>query len=143
MRHLATLALLVVTACTSDVDEAPLPTACKRSDRTGTYRETYTAQNGDCGPLDSQLVSYNAPPGQGSASVGNSCTVTSEVWSEGDCKLERTVSCKTPDGFVAGVGVSRQQTADGSRITGTISIGVRRTDGRTCSGTYSLTSVRQ
>lgn len=137
-RSLALLAILFVAACASEADGPdPLPTACSLGDRAGTYLFTYTEVSGSCGPLDSQVVSLN--PGPGGAGAG--CTLNSERISEGDCKVERDLTCDTPSGSVRTVGVSRQQTQDGSVIDGTITFNLM---GRTsCTGTYRTHAVRQ
>ncbi len=106
----------------------------------GTYRLTYVEQAGDCGPIDSQLVSFNpAPDGTTPAAAG--CTLNSERWSEGDCKLERDTTCSTPSGSVHTIAVSHALSADAAEITGTASFTI---GGRyPCNGTYALDATRQ
>lgn len=137
------ISVLVAGCSSADADDSPPPpTQCQKADRTGTYRQSYVTESGNCGKLDDVLVSFDAPAGSAGA-PGSSCTVISERWSENDCKLERTVECSTPDAVSTGTGVSRQQTQDGSRVTGTFSVNVRSRTGSTCSGFYGFTAVRQ
>lgn len=126
-------------ACTHTVEHAAPPASCNPDDRTGTYRVTYVEQSGTCGPVDTQLVSFN--PGPGAQSAGKGCTLNSERWSEGNCKLERDVSCSTPTGTVRTIAVTRAETANGSELSGTASFQI---DGQyPCNGTYGIDAVRQ
>ena len=84
--------------------------------------------------------------GTGSSTTGR--TIHSAVWSENDCKSEITLTCITrlPAGGTAtndSVGVTRQQTADGSRITGTVSMAITTTGGDACQGVYGVDYVRR
>lgn len=151
------LALTVGCASSSSTSsEPPPPTQCQKADRTGTYLLTWTEHvGGTCGPIAAQLVSFNAQTSGGAggdAGTGKtSCTLHSDVWSEGDCKVERTVTCVTrvsdqsqPGGVVTAdeVGVTRQETANASLIDGTISVSVDNPSGG-CRSTYAVTYVRQ
>lgn len=117
------------------------PTQCKRSDRTGTYRQTSTAVNGNCGELPTEVFRLESANLVSASPV--TCTITNEAWSEGDCKLERVLSCTDTDGTSFGTAVSRQETKDGSVISGTITLDVRLKDGRSCRGTYDTWAQRQ
>jgi hypothetical protein len=144
MQKLTIAVALVLIGCGGENNSGPpAPTACQRTDRSGTYRQYYTTQGGNCGELDSELVSYDAPTPGASTGAGPACTIEAERWSENDCKLERTVACTSPDFVTTGTGVSRQQTEDGSMIGGTFTVSVRLRDGSTCRGTYGLTAYRQ
>ncbi len=134
------VAALLATGCSSADEGEPAPTACNKTDRSGTYRQSFVTQNGDCGDLEDQIVSFDAPAGPAG---GGGCSVTGERWSENDCKLERTTACTTPTGRSTGTFVSRQQTANGSTITGVGTISVRLNSGSSCTGTYAITAVRQ
>lgn len=134
----------------------PAPTACQKTDRAGTYLLTWTEHaGGTCGTIMESLVSFNAPVPTmtGDGGVGSTCTVHSDVWSENDCKNERTFTCVTkvsdstqPGGFGTGtvdyVAVTRQETVNGSTVDGLVTV---RLDYPTqaCSGTYSVRYVRQ
>lgn len=137
--RLLSLLLLSVVACSSSVDSEDAPTTCRRTDRAGTYLQHLERESGNCGVIDDAVVSFSTP----TAGSGAACTVDAEAWSEGDCKVERTVTCDGPDGTSTFVAVTRQQTADGSRITGIFTVSVKLRSGTTCRGTYSLTSTRQ
>ena len=142
MKALADVAVaaLLAMGCSSADGGEQAPAACQKTDRSGTYRQSFTTQAGDCGDLDDAIVSFDAPaPPAG----GGSCTVTSERWSEGDCKLERTMACVTSTGRSTGTFVSRQQTANGSTITGLGTISIRLNSGSACTGTYAITAVLQ
>ncbi len=90
----------------------------------------YVETAGSCGPIPDALISLNPGP-QG---VGAGCTLHSERATEGNCKIERDVTC----GTVHVVGVTTQETQDGSVISGTLSF-----NEPTCSSTYRLTATRQ
>ncbi len=137
MRPLPSLLLLVVAACSSSSTSAPRPTSCDRNARAGIYRATLVEESGNCGPVASQLVNLSSGPGVG----GPGCTVTSEQWAEGDCKLSREISCADAMGPVHIITVTRAETADASEISGTESITLSGPSG--CNGTYSLDLVRQ
>lgn len=139
-QSLLAVTLFAVSACASEAGGEPAPTACKRTDRSGTYLQTFETRAGTCGDMDDQLVNFDAPAGPAG---GGGCTVTHENWSENDCKLERTVACTGPDGASTLTGVTRQQTANGSTVSGTFTVSVRLDNGSVCSGTYAVTAVRQ
>jgi hypothetical protein len=65
------------------------------------------------------------------------CVLNSEVWSDGDCKLARDVTCPTSHT----VAVTRAQTANASEISGTMTFTI--TSPVDCSGTYQIDAVRQ
>jgi hypothetical protein len=141
----AFLAAWLCVACSgSDGESNPKPpTSCDPSDRMGTYFVTFTTISGNCGPQDSALVSLDA------ASVQSErCSIISENVSENDCKVERHFTCPYDDleqgAWIEFVGVSRQQTQDGSVITGTMTMRLRdRFDALVCSGTYDAHYERQ
>ncbi len=151
LRVVTMLVLALLIGCSSAATQPPGPSSCKRGDRVGTYRLTWTEQSGTCGPIPSSLVSLNADDGKG-ATAG--CTLHSDVWSENDCKNERTFTCMQTvndpaqwggKGTVTtdSVAVTRQQTANGSHITGTISVRLGATSGDSCNGTYAVDYQRQ
>jgi hypothetical protein len=137
-RSLVLVASLAVGACASEVNDPPPPPAtCQISDRLGTYLFTYAEISGDCGTIEPAVVSLNPGPG----GAGKGCVLNSERITENNCKIERDLSCQTPTGSIRTVGVTRQQTQDGSVLTGTASFTL--TGRPSCSGTYSLRAVRQ
>lgn len=155
MKHavICLLTSVVLVGCSSGSSSSglPPPSACKQTDRTGTYLLTWTEQSGDCGKIDPGLVSLNQQSGNGGSGA---CQIHSDVWSENDCKNERTATCITrvndPSQYGGygsitndAVAVTRQETADGSRLDGTISMSLSASDGTTCRGTYAVVYVRQ
>lgn len=125
MRLLLSLTLALV-GCAS---AAPAPSHCDRNARAGTYLETSTLMSGSCGAMPDALVTLTADNG-----VGPGCHLNHEAWSEGDCKLERDITC----GGAHAVTVSRAATSNGSEISGTMTMTTT-----TCVGTYALELVRQ
>jgi hypothetical protein len=123
------LTTAIVVGCSSGGGTAPAPTQCKQSDRTGTYLQHVVGVSGNCGNIADVLVNATT-------ASDTSCTVQSEDWSDGNCKLESTVSCN--GGTEILTAVTSQQTDDGSVISGEESI-----VGQSCSGTYDVTLTRQ
>lgn len=149
-RALVSFCFSLLFACSSAPTTAPAPSSCNRADRAGTYRLTWTEQSGTCGPVPSSLVSLNASDTRATAG----CTLHSDVWSENDCKNERTFTCVQQVNDPAqwggkgslttdSVAVTRQQTANGSHIVGTISVRLSATSGDSCNGTYGVDYQRQ
>ncbi len=138
MKILVATMVLALVGCSSSTGSTPdAPSHCDRDARVGTYRFTWVEQSGDCGPVDSQLVSFNPGP----AGAGAGCRINSERWSEGDCKLERDVTCQIDGGEARTLLVSRALTSDAAEITGTQTTTI--TTSRGCSGTYAIDGVRQ
>lgn len=143
---------LVVAACSSGTAASsgpPLPTMCNRAERIGTYLLTWTEQSGTCGKIDPSLVSFNDTSSVMSKGDGGPppCMVHTDVWSENDCKNERTFTCVTPlSGGSAtddAVAVTHETAAGAARIEGTITISLRGSDGSSCTSTYAVVYVRQ
>jgi hypothetical protein len=138
---LASVALLA-TSCSSGDDTGGKPTACKRSDRTGTYQFTYFTQSGDCGDLPTEVARIES----GNATVTGvaKCTTSNEKWSNNDCTFESTASCVTPEATSTGTGITHQETKSGSWLSGTSTIEVRKPNGTfVCRGTYKISASRQ
>jgi hypothetical protein len=135
----------------------PAPTSCQKTDRMGTYFLTWSQYaGGTCGPIAAGLVSLNTQPAADAGGVeggATGCTVHTDVWSDGDCKNERTYTCVNrvsdstqPGGFATitsdNVAVTRQETASGSTIDGTITVALDDPSGG-CRSTYAVRYVRQ
>ncbi len=145
MRALLVGALMLV-GCS--VETKPVqPASCSPDQRVGTYMVSFVERSGSCGPVPDQLVSFNA------ADIGQNCELHSERYSEGSCKLERDITCqeRVKDDLAWGgwstvetrtTGVTKQVTADGSRIEGTATVSID--DGhKPCTSTYDIVAVRQ
>lgn len=146
MRGLGIPALtFVLSACAADAKQGPPPpTTCDpATQRLGSYLMTFTRHGGTCGPQDPQLISLNPGALEG---TGTQCTVTSEMLSEGGCKLERSSICTVAraqgDVTTYGAFITRQMTQDGALLTGTMTIRVDAKDGA-CQGTYLISATRQ
>lgn len=156
MKALVLVGVALLCACGSDDGETkdpgrdwtpPLeppmekPVECDRR-RAGTYLVSFTTIDGSCGDQDSYIGRLdNDQP------LPDGCKLTAaDVWSDNDCKLERSIVCETDAFSVSGTietrAVTTQQSAD--QITGLTTMLVFAGDGRLlCSGTYRLTAERQ
>jgi hypothetical protein len=124
---------LFLLACSSS-SQASLPTNCNQSDRHGTYLVHLQTVSGSCGPVPDSLVPTAVAP---------SCMVTAEMWSNGNCQVDRTLWCARPDSTVTTITeTTRQQTQDGSVIKGGATFSTSGPSG-SCLGTYNLTYTRQ
>lgn len=126
-----------LVGCSSADNGDSKPSSCDPNRRAGTYLMTATTRSGDCGKLESSLVVLD--PAETGAADG--CTVRSERFSEGACALERTVTCVSGKLKTEAVGISRQVTADGSRLEGILTVVL--TGESYCRGTYDVVYVRQ
>jgi hypothetical protein len=121
------------------------PITCSPSERAGTYLLTYETLSGNCGNLPQTVVRLEGPD-QG---LIEGCALdVPDRWSEDGCKVERAFTCLEPaagDGATSEfVGVTTQETDDGSRISGTMTARLFASDGsQTCLGTYRLAYERQ
>lgn len=132
MRFAALLLVLAVAACSDAPAEATRPASCKRGDRAGTYYLQGTETSGTCGRFADGLATLSSgPPSAG-------CEINAERWSEGDCKLERDLTCIQGWLTTRTVAVTRDEIGDGSRLSGTVTI--TQDD---CRSTYSVVATRQ
>ncbi len=131
------VALLLAGCSSSAALTAPAPTACHKTDRHGTYLADYTQQSGTCGPITSMLIDLD------DMSPKPGCTLSDKVWSENDCKTSGTVKCvanaTTP--ALSTTLVIRQDTADGSVLSGLQTITIEGAGG--CTSTYDLHLTRK
>jgi len=134
--------VLLVISCSSGDETGGRPTTCKRSDRTGTYKISYFRQGGDCGDLPQEVARIESG---GAIITGPAkCTVSNERWSNNDCTFESTSACTTPESTSTGTGITHQETKDGSWLSGTVTVEVRKPDGAyVCRGTYTMSASRQ
>ena len=125
--------LVLIAACSSTASSAP--SQCKRTDRHGNYLTHFTTKSGDCGAVPDTLVSFDAP--------SSNCTVDSQVWSDGDCKLDSTITCTATNGTTTkGTATTTQMNVDGSDIEGIASFQITAPSG-ICNGTYDVSYKRQ
>jgi hypothetical protein len=114
---------------------------CETTDRSGTYLISYVDRDGDCGPLPETVGRFS-----GSSAVADNCELDMpDVTSSDGCTLERSITC-VEDGFAASaVASSTQETEDGSRITGILTMTIRdaASGELVCISTYEQTAVRQ
>jgi hypothetical protein len=114
------------------------------TERSGTYRATFTTVDGTCGDQVSALIRLDpnaAPP--------STCMRTfDDVWSDDMCRLERSLLCDAP-GVCNGcsqetVGITTQVTETGSVLSGLMTISLYDSDGTLlCVGTYQMRAERQ
>jgi hypothetical protein len=124
---------LVLAGCGGEDDGGAV--SCERSDRTGTYLGTYVERSGGtCGALPDELARLDASePADG---YGTCAKASADVWSDGDCTLERSLEC---DDGSSGVAISTQQDSSGEHIEGTLTLRVPGV----CTSTYDVDIVRQ
>lgn len=131
----------------SGTSSTSAPAQCQRTDRHGTYLSSYQEHSGGtCGPLTGGLVTVGGDTA-GDAGSGP-CSVKSELWEEGDCKLTSQVHCEDTTHLSDATYITHQQTADGSKITGLYSYSLRSRACELCpedfcSSTYDVTLIRQ
>ena len=128
----------------------PPPTSCRQTDRSGTYLLTWTKSTGTCGEIPAQLVPL-APQvlgdgGTFAGGLGSACTIHSDVWSDGNCRNDRSFTCVVMASgattTIDYVTITRQETENGSTIDGTVSL--RATDSAGgCTGIYTVVYLRQ
>ncbi len=133
--------LVGCSGASADGEPAP-PSQCDKNARVGTYMTSFMeSAGGSCGPVQSSLINFSPEPAAVAAGPAANCVVNSERWSEGDCKLERDVTCNDASGPTHTIMVSRAKTADADTIGGTMSITI---SGRSaCQSTYTISAVRQ
>lgn len=156
MKKLWTTALFVLGcfACTHETEDEvrARPASCDpTTQRVGTYMMTWMEQSGTCGEIEPGLVTFNSDGAN--PNPDTACVLNSEAWGEGGCKLERSISCDIRVNDPAAWGgysvvrndsifVTRQVTADGARIEGTVTMVLSGRQG-SCRSTYSVVAVRQ
>lgn len=114
---------------------------CSKSDRSGTYLMRFSESSGNCGPIADGVVTFD------NSGAGLGCAVDFERWSDGNCKLERGVTCDSPgdNQRLSVTAVTEQQDDDGKEISGTATYTVTNlsTGASVCVGTYDVTANRQ
>jgi hypothetical protein len=125
---------LSLLACSSS-SSSTLPSSCNQSDRHGTYLAHLETVSGSCGQVPDSLISTAVAPG---------CMVTAETWSDGNCRVDRTLWCTGADNSTVTTvtATTRQETQDGSVIKGEARFSTSGPAG-SCLGTYNLTYTRQ
>jgi hypothetical protein len=131
---------MVVLGCGGGEDEE---ISCSLDERRGTYLAEFRTVDGNCGEQTSAVLRLD------STAMMNGCTVSGEnVVSTDQCSLTSTVVCPfdqlAPGATLETTMISRQEADDGSRITGTMTMGAFDANGiEICFGTYRVTAERQ
>ncbi len=101
-------------------------------------------EGGSCGPIPDQLGRLD-----GGGGLDDVCVFDApDVWSSGDCKLERAITCEEPDlgdGVTASYIASTTQTdSDGDVLESIMTLTVHNPDGSLlCKSTYEGAATRQ
>jgi hypothetical protein len=133
---------LALAACSGDGgdDDETDDFDCSVSSRTGTYLMTFTEVSGTCGPFPSSVVRLD-PNGE----LAAGCVLDAPTTISADeCTVETSISCTDEFGTtVSGVASTKQANADGSLVTGIMTMQPKDADGPICASTYRLRYERQ
>lgn len=133
MRSILLVGLIGIGCASSDGQ----PSSCDHvAQRSGTYLEHWAARSGTCGAIPDSIQRLDA-----NTMLAAGCVVDNPVWSENGCRSDVSITCPTGSGSIKQTGYTRQTTADGSQIVGTISVVVTGMDA--CVGLYDVTLTRQ
>lgn len=139
IRWLAVILGSMTISCGSDSADPDLPDSCSPAQRYGTYLVHAETISGSCGDLGDALVRVDGP------GVPAQCDLLADdLYTRGDCTLQRVIRCPDGDGYTVTTGITTQISADGSMLNGTITIESHDAVGAAvCSGTYRVTYSRQ
>ncbi|HLV21368.1 MAG TPA: hypothetical protein VKZ49_10810 [Polyangiaceae bacterium] len=135
------LGLLGTAACSGgDAPEEPGNFTCAPGDVVGTYSVQYEQLSGDCSALPDGPLEIDADdtPDAGCAYE------MAPTFSDDGCESSAIVTC-IEEGLATTVGgTTRQEAADGSRISGQLEVTVRdaASGDFICQGTYRITGTR-
>ncbi len=134
--------LLLVCGCGSTQPgsvESPL-TKCDPRMRAGTYWMEFETISGDCGDQASGLISMDSA---GSGDDADHCVAVRGSVSTNGCRIDSQVRC-TPAGAQTDITeYTVQQTANGSRLEGEMTMTGRGADGSSCNGSYRISMTRR
>jgi hypothetical protein len=141
MRNIGILiTALFLAACSGADDDEPEDFTCSVLTRMGAYLMTLTEVSGTCGPIPSAVVRVDL-----SGELEPGCALDKPTTiSPDECNVETSLTCTDEFGFTTKmVGTTKQANADGSLITGIVTIYGSDDLGPICSGTYRLRYERQ
>lgn len=141
MKYAAIGVGLFMVACGDDGPGEPgKDFTCSPEDRSGTYLATYKRRSGDCGDIAEALIRL-APNTDYPAGCSSGVP---DVWSDGNCTLERSSYCNMPDGTRGDyTAISTQRDPSGDSITMLYMVTVTDGPNTVCTGTYDVTAARQ
>ncbi len=156
---LITLALVALASCGGNNDEhdnaatdagatadgaadheMPPSYACEKTDRNGTFLFHYTQASGDCLPLDDAVLTV-----EDASAVAANCTLDQpDEWTDGDCTLQRVVTCTSTGGAIHVESTTTQLDEAGDGLAGTMTTTSTDLGGAVlCEGTYLVSAERQ
>lgn len=134
-------ALLLAACSGGDDSDEPEDFTCSVLSRSGTYLMTLTElDGGTCGELPASVVRVD--PGE---ELEPGCVLDKPtVVSSDECSVTESLTCTDEFGITSSIeGVSRQASADGSLITGVVTLYVSDAQGPVCVSTYRARYERQ
>lgn len=140
LRGILILGALGMACSASDDGGTDRPSSCDPADVAGTYYLSADTIDGNCGEQASGVVRVGPNP---------DCTELDEpLVSENGCKVETHIRCPFPDvgpgATIETTAVLRNETGNGDRIGGTMTMTIREASGTLyCIGTYRVTAERQ
>lgn len=119
---------------------------CDLASLTGTYLLSFEAISGNCVSPPARLTRIDGLSGGGEGGAGGSeCVETApDRISDNGCTLELAETCTTDSQVQDYVTIIQQDTVEGDRLSGTMSVDVEDTAGNSvCAGTFRVSFVRQ
>jgi hypothetical protein len=132
-------AAVLVCACSGGADDdEPEDFECSVLSRMGTYLMTLTEVDGTCGPFPASVVRLSSELEPGCV-LDRPTTVSPD-----ECSVETSITCTDEFGVtVTGDGITKQANADGSLITGILTMHIKDATGPICLSTYRAKYERQ
>jgi hypothetical protein len=131
---------ILMGACSGADDDEPEDFECSVASRSGTYLMTFTEVDGTCGEFPATVVRID-PFGQ----LDANCVLDEPTAiSPDECSVDSSISCTDEFGVtVSMVGTTKQASADGSLVTGILTMQAKDFDGLICASTYRVRYERQ
>jgi hypothetical protein len=135
--YLLALALLGCDPDASETQPEEPGFACAIDALTGTWRVTYSEQDGDCGPVASETVSLGGTGGD-----AGGCKTTKAAVSADRCSREFDFTCPTTDGEGSQrwTGITRQVSA--RRLESDATAQLQHPELGVCRSTYTMVWTR-